>query len=159
MPNGYVSNTRLACPNIQPAHPQTISCTILFRRESQTFSPASCLSFAWRIVNAPIFSSCITLPSLIFDPLLFYSFLRVENVANSWSVLRFLWQEKKEKQKERKKNTPFATKKQKTPHTLTRGDDVCRAIFAHFFRFFVFLGKRTEKGPTVKHLPVTVSPE
>jgi hypothetical protein len=37
-------------------------------------------------------------------------------------------------------------KKEKTPHTLTSGDEVCRAIFAHFFHFFVFLREEYKKN-------------
>ena len=35
--------------------------------------------------------------------------------------------------------TSFTIKKEKTPHTLPSGGDVCRAIFAHFFHFLFFL--------------------
>ena len=44
------------------------------------------------------------------------------------------------------KSILFAIKKEKTPHTLSEGGDACRAIFAHFFPFFVCFAKGTEKG-------------
>ena len=49
-----------------------------------------------------------------------------------------------------KTNAAFAIKKEKTPRTLTSGDDVCRAIFAPFFAFLFFLAGKISKELTAR---------
>ena len=51
-----------------------------------------------------------------------------------------------QKHKKRRKRSLVYSKKEKSPRTLTRGSDVCRAIFALFFAFLCACVEKIEKN-------------